>query len=197
MKEAINTQVAISEIMGAISLRVLWAATKRGLGVLAINLMLIGIGLSAESYFQWSHEWQPQWMVPFCIVVLWIYLMDTTGNTTLHRAQWYFPRTNAFTSLILSAYIVMSVWALWSLEKGLAWSTLFFALYGIPLFIHYLLKCGYYIVMMRRYPRYRHESYAVTMPSVLRKLSMKEGGITGVGNGEADWYDNFDVDDDY
>jgi hypothetical protein len=35
------------------------------------------------------------------------------------------------------------------------------------------------------------------MPSVLRKLSMKEGGITGAGNGEADWCDNYDDDDDY
>lgn len=176
-----KTEVTISEIMGALTLRVVWAAAKRAIFLIAVYLLCAGIWLFSKTYFGWNGDWLKSWQyqVPASIIIIWLVLRDATGHRSFHRQQWYFPKTNAFASLLMSAYIVLSVWALIYVE-GWRWGLLGVVLYGGPAFIYYILNCGYYLVMMRRYPNYAGEDFAIEEPSVIFDLSVKEGGIDGI-----------------
>ena len=149
MRDEPNTEVTISEIMGAVTLRVLWAAMKTVLGLVLVFLIIFGISQIFQSYFGLGDDWQSnwQWGLPVVIFLLWAALHEATGHRSFHREQWYFPKTNAFTSLLMSAYVVLSVWCLFSLEKGLIQGALFFTLYGVPAFTYYILNCVYYPVL--------------------------------------------------
>ncbi|MCZ8325775.1 MAG: hypothetical protein O9283_10985 [Sphingomonadaceae bacterium] len=186
MKDNPKTEVSVAEIMGAITLRVAWAAVKRFVGLALFYLIFFGIVLFLQSYFEWENEWNPIWGVPLFTLWLWMFLYEATKRRSFHREQWYFPKTNVFTSLISSAYVVVSVWSLISFEKGLTWLILFYILCGVPAFIYYILNCGYYLVMLKRYPSYEHEDFAIPMPSVLFDLSLKKGGISGADKGAED-----------
>lgn len=183
-----NTEASISEITGAITLRVLWAAMKTVLGFSLFYLIFFGIVVSIQSYFGWDDTWQSNWpwALPVVTIFLSMLLYEATRHKSLHRKQWYFPKTNAFTSFLMSAYAVLSVWALISVDRSFLWLILYSALLGVPAFIYYILSCGYYLVMMQRYPNYVYEDFAIQMPSVLLELSLKEGGISGAQNGEED-----------
>jgi hypothetical protein len=183
MKDIPKTEVSVTEIMGAITLRVAWAAVKRFVVMALFYMIYFGISFFLSSYFEWESEWNPIWGIPLLIIVLWIFLHGATSERSFHQEQWYFPKTNAFTSLILSAYVVISLWALFFLEKGLGWIVLSYMLYGVPAFVYYVLNCGYYLVMMKRYPSYEYEDFAIPMPSVLFDLSLKKGGVSGIDGG--------------
>jgi len=179
MNEAPNTEVTISEIMGAITLRVLWAVLKKILAFALLYGVLLCLTFFFGSDYKVADNWLLVWLVLAGILTGWAYLYSATGKKSFHQPRWYFPKTNAFTSLLMSAYAGLLVWMLFSLERSVLSATIFIVLYSIPLYIHYILKCGYYLVMLHRYPNYKFEDFAIEMPPELYELSLERGGITG------------------
>ena len=189
MNETPNTEVTFSEILGAISLRVIWAIIKRALLAIVAYGIFGGIGLIIGEAVGFKEEWDPAWRSIVFIAMGWAFVYVTTSSKSFHWSEhkWYFPRTNIFSSLLMSVYAVLSITAITSLPKGYESGILFVFLYGFPIFIYYTLNCGYYLVMTKRYPNYQYEDFSISMPGVLFDLSMKPGGISGGANEEYDF----------
>lgn len=175
-----NTEVSIKEISNAITLRVFFAIVKYfSLTILPFVIFYI-ITIFLEEGLEWkSSNWHPAWGILGVILVLWAYIYDATKKRSFHSAQWYFPKMNGFYSLFVSMYAVGSAFILFNIGTGYFAAFLFLIFYGIPLFIYYTMLCGYYIVMMRRYPDYENEDFAIPMPAIISILESEEGGISG------------------
>ena len=186
MQKKTNTEVSIAEIMDAISLRVVWAIVKKFGIITLLYTLIFGLSNLLDYSLGWDDKWNPVWGIPVCIIWLWGYLYETTKNRSLHREQWYFPKTNWLTSLILSIYVVFALWGIISLEKDIYWIVMYYILLGAPSFAYYILYCGYYIVMTQRFPSYRFEDFAIPMPSVLYEISLKKEAMNGNDEDEDD-----------
>lgn len=181
MSDYPNTEATISEIMGALTLRVLWAIIKTFSGLVLANIILMGIGSFVGTQFGWdSTNGNSAWGMVAAILIGWAYLYMATSKRSLHSYQWYFPRTNGIVSLLISCYAVLSVFLIYQTEFGRTGTSLFLFLYFMPIFIYYTMLCGYYLVMIRRFPDYEYEDFAIPMPDVLFELSLKKGGIDGM-----------------
>jgi cation transport ATPase len=175
-----NTDANLSDIMGAISLRVLWAIVK----TFSLFVLVYGAGFSfflfSEYIFEWDiSNWNPLWKPLWIVMIVWAFLYDSTRQRCFHSVQWYFPKMNVITSFFTSAYIVLSIWIIFPFNPGNWKTVLAMTLYLVPAFVYYTMLCGYYLVMMRRYPDYKNEDFAIPMPMVLSVLSEQVGGISG------------------
>ena len=77
MNEAPNTEATISEIMGAITLRVLWAVIKRVLAFVLANLIVVGLIFLLGSDYEVSDDWTLAWIVLSCILFGWAQLYSS------------------------------------------------------------------------------------------------------------------------
>ena len=110
MSDYPNTEATISEIMGALTLRVLWAIIKTFSGLVLALIILMGIGSFVGAQFGWGDtNWNSTWAMVAVILIGWAVLYGATSKRSLHSYQWYFPRTNGIVSLIISCYAVLSV----------------------------------------------------------------------------------------
>jgi hypothetical protein len=179
MDESPNTEVPISEIIGALSTRVLWAILREGLAVTSAYLLMGGLIWGVSSYFGITGSTDPLLQTVLYIVFLWGFIFFSTSRYSFHNIRVYIPKTNIFSSLFLALYISLFSIFIISLKQSVVQLFLFWFVLGLPAFVYQIMFCGYFIVMSKRFPSYRTENFAVSMPEILQDLELKPGGISG------------------
>ena len=180
MNKAPETEVSFAEIMGAISIRVLWACVKDVLWwaiVWGIFFGVLGFFSEPQAATEES-DWGKIFGFSFVTLWIWGWLYQQTGKRSYHEARWYFPKMNGLVSLFISLALT-----LFFFEREKFSSTQNFIIYTVLLFsaafLYNVMQCGYYLVMKRRYPQYEYEDFYIPMPETLFKLSLSPKGISG------------------
>ncbi|MFM7029070.1 MAG: hypothetical protein ACKOXK_10405 [Chakrabartia sp.] len=183
MNKAPETEVAFAEIMGAISMRVLWACVKDVLWLAIAYGVFFGIlGFFSEPpAASGPSEWDTIFGFFLVTLLIWGWIYQQTGKRSYHEARWYFPKMNGLVSLFISLTLTL----LFFTRNNFSPTQIFIA-YSVMLFFaafsYNVMKCGYYLVMKRRYPQYEYEDFYIPMPETLLKLSLTPKGISGSGD---------------